>query len=69
MNSPNYDWGDLVAFVGLLIGLGISWVALPLFGVTHKLALLLVGTFLGAGIGYYIERWFRAQTGLRKRSD
>jgi hypothetical protein len=69
MKAPNYDWGDLVYYAGLLLGLGLSYTLVPQFGVTNDIACLIVGVLAGAGIGYYLETQFRARTGLTKRSD
>jgi hypothetical protein len=58
VKAPNYDWSDLVAYVGLLAGLGISWVVMPLLGFEHQIAKMVVGVLLGAGIGYFARQAF-----------
>jgi hypothetical protein len=67
MRAPDYDWGDLVYFAGLLAGLGLTCAVLPRVGVTHQLACLIGGLLVGAGIGYFLEQRFRAWTGMVKR--
>lgn len=56
--APDYSTTDLVRYMGLFVGVGVTYTLLEQMGVTNNIVRLVAAFAVGIGTGWLAERLF-----------